>query len=235
MLKLPRPFRSFSMLMRPGVYCGVPLLSILALSLRLDAAVIANGSFESPVVASNSFQSTTPDAWSTSGATFVVNGDGGDAIFPLPQMGDQYFDLGNFGTSLSQTFSIATDGDYLLSWYDNTAQTSVTTSPYTIAIEDSMANVVASQALDAYHAGLNDWQRRTLSLSLPAGVYTLTFSAAGTRGGLDTLVDNVSLDATTTAVPEPSTCTVLLIGMAGILLRRRRSAKAATELRTSQI
>ena len=48
---------------------------------------------------------------------------------------------------------------------------------------------------------------------LSPGSYDLAFFPEGVPQGLDTLLDNVSL---TTAVPEPSTWAMLLLGFAGL-------------------
>jgi hypothetical protein len=95
-----------------------------------------------------------------------------------------------------------------------------------VVIEDGLANIVVSQSFDANHPGLFDWQQQTIPLALASGTYTLTFFAEGSPTGLDTLLDNVSLDTAATAVPEPSSCAVFLAGIAGLFAYRRRAKKA---------
>ena len=71
--------------------CGVMGFSAHAQNLLL------NGSFESPSIPANTIQSATPTSWFWGSAAAVLfSGDGGRAgVFPLPQDGQQYADIGN--------------------------------------------------------------------------------------------------------------------------------------------
>jgi hypothetical protein len=165
-----------------------------------SANLILNGGLELPAIPANSIEHVTPTDWS--GCCTIFNGTFIEAgtTWPSPEEGNQFVDIGNSGTSLSQTISITTEGNYVLSWYDNTGESGgVTGSPYLVTI-DSSGNTVISQPFNAYTGSLN-WSLRSLDILLSPGSYDLTFSAEGVPQGLDTLLDNVSLTA---AVPVPA-------------------------------
>lgn len=162
-------------------------------------SLLANGSFESPILSSNSFTvstpSTLPAGWS--GSPFaVVNGSSvfnAGATWPPPQDGQQYLELGDDPSfRISQNFTVSTAGSYTLSWYDSTAlTTSPNTSPYSVAIINSANQTIATNYFEAGHNGI--WMNRTMDITLDNGSYTLSFIAQGFLGGWDSLIDNVRL------------------------------------------
>jgi hypothetical protein len=112
---------------------------------------------------------------------------------------------------------VASAGGYVLHWYENTGESGgLTTSPYSVAILDGAAQTMASGTFDAYHA--KAWGAQSLLMSLAPGTYTLHYTAQGVQGGLDTLLDNVTL----APVPEASTLAMFSLGAAALLLRVRR-------------
>ncbi|PWU19574.1 MAG: hypothetical protein C5B50_06320 [Verrucomicrobia bacterium] len=169
------------------------LLLLASKSTSNCANVLTNGSFESPVVAANSYGArAVPDGWT--GSPFSLN----NGVAPLgcgawgpPQDGAQYVDLGDYpGENLAQTFTVAA-GFYQLTWYDNTANcTDAGPSPYNVLIIDTN-HAVLSTIFDAGHGGV--WQARRAQVQLADGEYTLIFTAEGYAGGWDTVLDNVAL------------------------------------------
>ena len=126
-----------------------------------------------------------------------------------------------------------TGGNYVLSWFDNTGESGgLTGSVYRVSVVDSLLNTVISQAFDAYLAGVNNWQQKSLNMSLSPGNYDLTFRAAGVPSGLDTLIDNVSLNASTVAAsaPEPTSWLLVVTGLVGSLGYNWRKMKKATQV-----
>jgi hypothetical protein len=193
-----------------------------------SANLILNGGFELPQIAANSSQNVTPTDWT--GDVFIINGNVSrpGTIVPSPEDGNQFVDIGNaVGTSLSQTVSVGTGGNYVLSWYDNTGESGgVTGSPYLMTLLDSSGDTVISQSFNAYTGSLT-WQPKSLDILLSPGNYDLTFFAEGVPQGLDTLLDNVSLSLAVSPVPEPSSLALIGAGLLGLVTLRLRAAKIA--------
>jgi hypothetical protein len=185
----------------------VAALGLFAEGEYASGQILLNGGFEAPTIYSNTFQHSTPEHWSwESSWGLIFNGDVG-APFPLAREGQQYLDLGNQSGwyILEQTFTITHQGNYELHWYDNTATTG-TTSPYSVDVLTGAVLIVITTNLDAYHAGT--WQFNCVDLTLSPGSYTLRFSARGVNHGLDTLIDDVSLE------PQQPRLSIIQIGNA---------------------
>ena len=170
---------------------------------RLSAAaqnLILNGSFESPTIPANSYQPVTPTSWFSSGTplAFLHNGNSGDpSVWPLPEDGQQFANVANTALeySLSQPFTIASGGTYLLQWFDSSGHSGgATTSPYSVAVLTGAVQMVWTTNLDAYHATFGAWASRSVHLSLALGTYTVRFQSGGVTLGLDSLIDNVTLE-----------------------------------------
>lgn len=90
----------------------------------------------------------------------------------------------------------------------------------TLATTDMLAASAANRDWAIDLTGLTDkvWEAGS------SAIFTLSFTggdpAAGTGGGHETLIDNVGITAT--AVPEPSGLFLAAIGIAGLMLRRRK-------------
>lgn len=162
---------------------------------RVCGQNLLNTDFESPAVARNSDAHVAPTSWTWSGAFgLVINGKIG-SIWPDPQNGLQYLDLGQVGSTLSQTFTVTSGGSYRLGWYDNTAFPVLRgneTSPYAVYIGNASSQVIASESFDAYNGNLA-WQARSINAFLAPGSYTLRLTAQAPFDTTDTLIDNLSL------------------------------------------
>ena len=159
--------------------------------------LILNGSFEQPVIPTNIYQTATPTNWNWSDGTsgYIFNGNGGDpSTWPLPEHGQQFVDIGpiSYGP-LTQNFTITSPGVYVLSWFDDSGQSGgLTTAPYYVRVFTGAAQTVTSNTFDAYNA-TSAWVLRTNQLELIPGTYTLQFAGLNLYGGLNPLIDNVSL------------------------------------------
>ena len=156
----------------------------VSLSVQGQTNLIQDGSFESPVITSNTYQwGIIPDDWTVGnpGDSIVFNGTNGIG-FPTAEDGQQYFDIGG-AASISQAFTISTPGEYQLTWYYYNFGTD------SFSISNSSSQAVTSGVLGSSYSS-PPWQEETLLLNLNADVYTLSFAGGG---GLDSLIDNVSL------------------------------------------
>lgn len=159
--------------------------------------LVVNGGFESPSIPADTYESQTPTGWAWGGVGgWLFNGTVN--IFPPPQSGQQFADIGNESSyTLSQTFTAVSPGIYVLGWFDSAGHSGgLTTSPYsmTILTGPDQSQTVRSLNFDAYHSTWGVWEGRSTRLSLAAGTYTLQFRAENGPQGLDTLIDTVSLE-----------------------------------------
>jgi hypothetical protein len=175
------------------------VIAMLAAGVWIHASaqnLILNGDFESPLIPANSIQHATPDSWTwESAVAFIFNGSYGP-IWPLPESGQQFLDLGNETTfALLQSFTVSQAGQFRLDWFDNTAAVPGFNSPYSVNLLDGSLQPVFQANFDAAHGFT--WQSNSILVSLSAGSHTLRLHAQGFFGGLDTLIDNVSITLVT--------------------------------------
>jgi hypothetical protein len=169
----------------------------------VDVSLDINGSFESPVIANNSFQSVVCPPWQSTAAInspiFLFRGSVGP-IWPLAHSGSQFADIGNNDTFVSHSFHVPHNALVTITWYENAAITA-NTSPYSVFLRSRDPidgwQLLTSGILDAANGGV--WQAQSLTGALPAGTSGLTFAARGVTGGFDTLIDSV----TVTINPQP--------------------------------
>ncbi|MEZ6119802.1 MAG: PEP-CTERM sorting domain-containing protein [Pirellulaceae bacterium] len=125
--------------------------------------------------------------------------------------------------SMSQAISGFTVGaDYLLSFDFNSRNCCGDVPTATVSFD---GNVIASSS-DLFEGGgiasvgdANPWYHADVPFTATAETMTLAFATAPLAGGDSTLiVDNIAI------VPEPSSCALLLMGLAGLAgsLRRRK-------------
>lgn len=173
------------------------------------ANLIQNGSFEAPVEPGTGIYSATPAEWT--GGAFIFQGT--IAGWPAPEVGIQFDDMGNGGSpALTQVVDIPLAGSYTLTWFDNEA---IGDSHFYDVLLNG--NIVANPS----GVGSATWTPESLVLNLSSGDNTLAFKGLG---GLDTLIDNVDLRATTAVPDAASTFFMLNIAVFGVAALRRRSA-----------
>ena len=160
-------------------------------------SLILNGGFESPKVPLNTFSTTVPDSWISSGYgggyIGIINGEYG-AGNPLPHSGQQYAHVG-YSSSLSQVFTVSNSGKYVLRWFDSTEFNGPDqTSFYSMTVLDSGANAIVTKDLDANASGLRLWAQHSIELTLAPGAYTLRIDGHAGFFGEQTLLDDISIE-----------------------------------------
>jgi hypothetical protein len=192
-----------------------------ALGAQAATNLVANGSFESPVLASGSFGFyTSMPGWSTFNVEVRNNWAG------AAQQGSNFVELDTTAnSSISQTINIAAPGAYQLSfWYDSRwdyGSSPSDTEMITWTFGTNNGSVLNNWTTD----NTGTWKHYTGTFNFAsAGLVGLTFAAGGTSDGLGGSLDNVSI----TAVPEPETYAMLLAGMGlmGTIARRRKAKQA---------
>lgn len=186
---------------------------LLITSGGVRANLIPDGSFESPVTAPG-LSSVRPAGWTGYGSFVggLVHGPGvmqGSFQYPDPFDGDQFVDIGV--GEIVTSFTVATPGDYILKWYDNSLITGGNGS-YGVEIRDgTLATVISTAYSYSYLTPSPPWRELTLDLpALAAGSYTLKFGPGTTH----TYLDNVSLEARQAVAAPDGGSTASLLGLA---------------------
>lgn len=217
-------------------------------SLNANANLIVNGSFESQPNAEGAFTRFSDGVNPLTGWT-IATGSGNpyvetrNSIVGEASDGENFAELdvsdpndGTFGTGLGgmfQVVNIASAGLYDFS-FDYAGRPGTESTPTTNQIQfslfDSSDTLVIPQITlnpTLFNVDSASWNTYVNQFNLLAGNYTFLFREVGTQDGLGTSLDNVVLVAseTTTAVPEPETYGMMLLGLAmlGFASRRRKA------------
>jgi hypothetical protein len=203
-------------------YAGVlSVVLFAACCSSVDAATIANGSFETPVLSDGAFvYNPTGAGWTFSNFSGIVNyapGAPGFAASAPPPDGDQ-FALLQFG-SFSQLIDFGSGGLFHLSFFDAGRVAGATyggNAEYAITLDGLQiggGSTTSGQAF-TFHS---------LDITVLAGSHTLAFTTVPLPGDNTAFFDDITFGPRT--VPEPGTL-ALLAGAMGcaLIMRRRRGA-----------
>lgn len=194
---------------------------------------VVNGDFELPALSSTATGGDTPSGWSVdanadiglyTGKIYLsccqIQGTPAELLNQFASFGPG--DRDTIG-ALTQTLSLNA-GRYVLSFDEGAlggGSQSLTASVLGALNNPSTANVAqANDHLDATFVG------HTLNFTSTGAPITLAFQSTGAGGGVDVILDNVSI----AAVPEPATWGLMLLGIFGMgaTLRARRGLQPAT-------
>lgn len=201
-------------------------MALLASSTAAQSATLINGSFEEPLVAGPCCTTTPGDplpGWTVdNGDVNVVTGTFGSTAGNLAFDGKQYLDLiGQTSTGgLSQTFATEAGKRYLLSFafsHNLFGGSSTASGNYSVG---SIAGSVTHVGGSTSDLKWNTFRKAFVAGEGPTSKLSFSGVQSGDNAGL--LIDAVSISA----VPEPSTWAMLIIGfgVAGAALRRRRAS-----------
>ncbi len=198
------------------------VLPLLATS-PAHAASVANGSFESPVLAANTYciSFAAPLCPAVTGWTsnfYVVNGAPGPITPPLPLPDGVQFAMVQATNFMEQAITIDVPGSYQLSWWDAGRAGYIGASgneSYDVSFDGNLLGSFSTTTGSA-------WASHSLIFSAGAGVFTLRI--AGTtpfnQGDNSVLLDAFVLQPS--EVPEPGT--LALDGAALAILACRRGS-----------
>lgn len=224
-IQLPYVFRE-GLLMLKAIYCAV-VFALLAVASQASANLIANGSFEAPVVPNASFTnfpggSTAITDWTIVGVdSAVVDSDFTQSgITFQAQDGQQWVDLAGVtsnssSSGVTQNIPTTPGQEYLISFYVGSATDNHFFFPTTVDLSINggprvpFLNPIAP-------ANMLNWQQFLVPFVATSGTTNLTFYNGGTSSNFLNALDNVSVDA----VPEPSAVALLLTAAIFAPLRR---------------
>lgn len=215
-------------------------------SLNANANLIVNGSFESQSNVEGAFTRFSDGVNPLTGWT-IATGSGNpyvetrNSIVGEASDGENFAELdvsdpldSTFNTGLGgmfQVVNIASAGLYDFSFdYAGRPGTVLSTNQIQFSLFDSADALVIPQVTlnpTLFNTDSANWNTYINQFNLSAGNYTFLFREVGTQDGLGTSLDNVVLVAseTTTAVPEPETYGMMMLGLAmlGFASRRRKA------------
>ncbi len=212
--------------------------ALVAVSAPSQAQLISNGSFETPVVPSASFQGfgtgSSFGGWTVVGASgnvAVVSGSFTQNGFNFPaQSGAQWLDLtgtSNTATGVQQTIATVIGSTYSLSfWVGNIVDPNGifgTTSTVAVLVNGT---ALASATNTGAGSPTQAWQQFTRSFTATSTLTTLTFLNGDPSNDTSNGLDNIVLLGPTSTVPEPSAVGLLAIGLVGAAAQRRRMRRS---------
>jgi hypothetical protein len=201
---------------------------MLSLAAKADAALITNGSFETPTVPVGGLTnflagSTAITGWRVVGVDSAITSGSftQSGIVFQAQDGNQLIDLAGFTSNsktsgVSQNVATEIGTTYLLSFYVGSATDNIFFFPSTVDLSigggprTSFTNPTAPR-------NRLDWRRFTTSFTATNATTNITFFNGGAPNNYESALDNVSLEATSQAVPEPNN-SLGLIAVGGVLI-----------------
>lgn len=216
------------------IHSKAPLLAAFAafaFASGTHAAVIVNGSFESPLVTAGTFDtfgnaSTGITGWVVVGFDASVIG-GPFLAAPMnfqAQHGSQFLDLTGPGTNysgngVSQSIATSIGQAYALSFYvgSGTDFTTFTASTVDLSINGGARVGFTNPSTPTTEL---DWMRFSVSFSATSPITEITFFNGSGSGNHLSALDNVTI----TAIPEPSAFALVVgaVSLGGTLVRRRK-------------
>jgi hypothetical protein len=224
--------------------CALGVAAVVATPAFAGVASVVDGSFESDPLGQITTETPTSTGWymgsgpEAYGYTFIMNNDnnGSDTIHlstlsPTTE-GSQFLgsDPTYYPDSVNQDITGLTVGQtYVVSFEWAGGQqagfTGTTTDFWAVSLGGGVPQDTATISVPS--GGFSGWFDVTMDFTATAVDETLSFLPGGSGNPPFVLLDSVSL----TAVPEPSTWAMMLLGFGGLgvvaRLRRRRAAAAA--------
>jgi Protein of unknown function (DUF642)/PEP-CTERM motif len=197
-----------------------------------NASIVADGFFDDAVAGGNFVTVNAGNhfgndgAWLVTGGSVVVGGsvDEIGSYWPLTPNGSHSVDLdGNSPGGISQSINFTSAGNYALKYY--LAGNPDGGSPSTKLIDVKVAGTTSNTSYTT-SGGFGPWVLETVFFSVAApGLETLSFQSRDGSGPYGPVIGEVTISA----VPEPSTWAMMILGFLGVgfMAYRRKSGSGA--------
>lgn len=207
-------------------FAKIALLAAVALgtSQFAQANLITNGGFEA-----SSSPTATPTGW-----TNIGHSDGiiTYAAFGTPAYeGLNYYDLGGYGNAsgpigdgIAQSFATIAGQSYTVT-FGLSAENQSGVETLTVAAGSASVDYVLS--IDGMGTFKRAFTTETFDFTATSALTTLSFvHTAGQGGANDPMIDGVSVELSTAAIPEPETYALMLGGLGLLVFARKRSQRS---------
>lgn len=197
---------------------------VLAMVSASHANLVENGGFESPVIASGSYQifSSIPGWTSTMGDGIEIQ----NHIAGNPYEGNQFVELdSNNNSNMLTQLATTASKTYKLS-FEYSARPGVDASSNGI---DVYFNGALIDSITGMGGSATDWAIHNYLVTATGSLSILEFRATGISDSLGGYIDDVQVNARANApvVPEPATMGLFGIGLGLTGLMRRRAKRAS--------
>ena len=197
----------------------------LWLSTLASGQTVANNSFETPALGTNSFLYNPIGAtWSFLGDSGIINSPGEGFFGPPALAGVQYAFLQSAGTqgAFSQTISFTLSGTYRLSYLvagrSNNGHGAAGDLSYQVLLDSLVIGIDSTTSAQPFTV-------RTFDFVASSGSHILSFNAVSSGGDNTAFFDLVAIQI----VPEPPVGVLMLSALGGLLfVRRLRNRKISS-------
>ena len=203
-----------------------------------NASIVADGSFNDPIAGGNFETFGAGSSFGTGNAWLVTNGSVNVNQASVDEIGNYWpltpapgssnsVDLdGNYPGGIAQTINFAAAGKYVLSYFlAGNPDGGPSTKLLDVGIAGAGVSATQTESYATISSAFGPWVLEKLLFDVTApGTATLSFQSADVSGAYGPVIGQVSISA----VPEPATWAMMILGFLGIgfMAYRRKSPPA---------